>query len=149
MQYKQIVKGQRDWLNQLNQALTYIGRPYETNDAVTLLNGWSNGEHPAKLKKFPLPSGATLVVFQFEAHNTLKPNVISEFATIPEDYKPTLSFLLGGEIPVLYGGHAGGYLDLYSVRNKIGFHFIPNNGNVDADANKSNDITIRGSVAWI
>lgn len=149
MQYKQIVQGQRDWLNQLNQALSYIGRPYEETDAVTLLDGWMNGDHTAKLKKFPLPSGSTLVVFQFEVHKSMKPNLGGGFAAIPDTYAPSLNFLLGGQIPVNYGGHIGGYIDLYSIPGQIGYKFWPNNGGVDGEANKLQDISLRGSIAWI
>ena len=149
MQYKQIVQGQRDWLNQLNQALSYIGRPYEETDAVTLLDGWMNGEHTAKLKKYPLPSGSTLVVFQFEVHKMMAPGPYGNFAAIPEGYNPSLNFPLGGQIPVNYGGHIGGYIDLYAIPGQIGYKFWPNNGEVDPEANKQNDVTVRGAIAWI
>lgn len=149
MAFKNIVIGQRDWLDKINQALSLASAQVTEIDNVTFVDGWTVGDYKPKLRKYPFSNGTSMIILQFDVHKTMKPNLGGDFALMPDGYSPSLNFPLGGQVSVNYGGHIGGYLDLYSVPGKVCYKFWPNNGGVDGEANKDQDIHVRGSIAWI
>lgn len=146
-----IAHGEPQWDSKVNDAIKCMNQALtiEETDSVTLLDGWTNDTQATKLKKIPLINGSALVVFQFDAYKTMQPGEVGYFAVIPDGYGLSLNFEIGGQIPVQYNGHIGGYVDLYTDGSKIGYHFFPNNGSIDGDANKPQKVSLAGSVAWI
>ena len=151
MDLKNLVPGQRDWVNTLNDDLTKLNVKSETADIVTL-NGWTkdatNSNALSGVRKYYLLDGTRLIVCQLAIKKTgVVANEDADLCSIPDGFTSGLNYL--PSVPVDYNGHEGGYLRLFFIGDKIHYHFTPLNGGVDGEAMKPQDLNVYTSLVWI
>lgn len=151
MDLKNLVPGQRDWVNTINNDLAKLSVKSETADIVTL-NGWqrdtSNTNALSGLRKYYLLDGTRLIVCQLAIKKAgVVANEDADLFSVPDDFKPGLNYL--PSISVDYGGHVGGYFRMFSMGDNIHYHFTPMNGGYESEAMKPQDINLYTSMFWI
>lgn len=147
------IEAGRNWLQTINDNFSALN-PGDTQSVdLTFLNGWQKevggGNINSTIWKTPLSgSSKSAYLMQISASKDLNPNEAATLTKIPDGYKLVpMNYITN--IPVYYGGHAGGLVELYMVGNDLDFHFYPNNGGVDSDANKTQHVMLQFSLAWI
>ena len=131
MDLTNIVPGQKDWVNVINNNFKELSRQGEKTDVV-LSDGWvatSNGQN--WVQSLPLTNGTTLKIMHLSIHNGAVrasdnfPNAV----TVPSDCGVTVGPPVGKEITVTVGGHFQGTANFYGADyNHIGFGYSPLNG---------------------
>lgn len=149
----QTIKAGRDWLQAINVNFGVLN-PGDTQSVdLTFLNGWrkevGEGNIQSTIWKTPLSgSSKSAYLMQISASKDLNPNESATLTKIPDGYKfDPMTYITN--VPVYYGGHTGGFLQFFMVGNELVYHFYPNNGGVDSDANKTQPVALQFSLAWI
>lgn len=151
MELPQVTPGQ-GWLTTINNNFSVASQEFSKKSSridVVFLNGWqkdSNPEVQNEVIRTPMADGRFSYELKISAGKEVAPNESNALLMVPKDYIG-VNYL--GNVPTEYGGHAGGYFHLFFVGNKIFYHFIPNNGGVDGEANNKHQVWIQTTITWI
>lgn len=154
MDLTQVEPGQ-GWLKNINNNFYAISQQFSQESSqsnIVFLDGWQRNTGGPKddwqsvVVKAPLIGGRTIYMLRVVAYKDMGPNERGNLLVMPEGYQLSGNFL--GNFDVQYDGHSGGYVELYAYGNKIGYHFVPNNGAVDGEANQTHRIYMTATITW-
>ncbi|MCW4387860.1 hypothetical protein [Limosilactobacillus oris] len=153
MDLTQVEPGQ-GWLKNINNNFYAISQEFSKASSradIVFLDGWQkdtggSNNWPSEIIKTPMANGKYDYELKLSAYKNATPNEYGKLLIMPEGYQMSANYL--GNIPTQYGGHTGGYIQLFAVANRIEYHFVPNNGGVDGEANNAHQIELHTSITW-
>lgn len=151
MDIKQVEPGQ-GWLEDINNNFDAISQGLSkglTSFDLVYLNGWhkTTGGQLNQIVKKPMADGTAVYTLMLSAYKDATPNESGDLLIMPSGYKLGVNYL--GNVATQYGGHTGGYIQLYVVGSTIVYQFVPNNGNIDGEATKTHQIYLQTSLTWV
>ena len=155
MDIKQVEPGQ-GWLEDINNNFDAISQGLSkglTSFDLVYLNGWQKdtggqgNNWLSRIVKKPMADGTAVYTLMLSAYKDATPNESGDLLIMPSGYKLGVNYL--GNVATQYGGHAGGYIQLYVVGSTIVYQFVPNNGNIDGEATKTHQIYLHTSLTWV
>lgn len=152
MELPQVTPGQ-GWLSNINNNFSVVSQEFSKKASradIVYLDGWQKDTNPnvlPEILKTPMADGKFGYTLKISAGKEVAPNERGHLLIMPEGYLLGGNYL--GDIPVQYDGHIGGYVELIANGHYLDYHFAPNNGGVDGEANNKHQIWIQTTLTWI
>lgn len=155
MDLAQVAPGQ-GWLQTINNDFNAIQNDFSKNAEsfdIVYQNGWtkdtggSGNDWQSKIEKIPLVGSLSEYRLWIAAAKSVGANEGGILFSHPRDYLFNGNFI--ANVPVNYGGHFGGYIQLINVDNHVDYSWWPINASYELDATKPKTIQLETYLTWV